>query len=165
MKSICYKNLQLRPVSKIQIKFRISRSLNMKSSCLFIIALLFFHSAHAQAKKDTVRCTGMQVVTTRSTIEGYLFNKTLSISKEELKKGFTLVSSDGNWKVDGFVYFYDFADGDIYMKQVLGNTVNPDEHDIFKKLKKGEVLDFTCINIERNGKRYLAQGFSVIIID
>jgi hypothetical protein len=127
--------------------------------------LTIFHSVIAQSKKDTVICTGLQVVTTRSTIENYPFNKVINISKESLKNGFKLISSDSNWMVDGFWYTYDCEGCDIYRRYVLGNTVNVDDHFIFKKLRKGELLDFTCINIERNRKRYITQSFSVFVTD
>jgi len=142
-----------------------------KRTLLYSLVLLSI-SGIAQNKKDTVICTGIPVVSTRSTIEGFTFTSTstssssstiLHINKQFFTKNFKLISSDPDWKVDGFWYYYDCEDCDIYGNPVTGNTVDVSKHIIFKRLKKGEFLEFTCINIERNGKRYITQNFGVII--
>lgn len=121
---------------------------------------------------DTVTCKNIQVVSTRSTIEGFPFtaispssatSTSLYITKDFFTKDFKLVSSDPEWVVEGFWYAYFCEHCDIYERFVKGNTVNVAKHPIFPQLKKGEWLEFFCINIVKKGKRFITQDFTVII--
>ena len=165
---------------------------------IFLYLLLLPLSLGAQ-KTDTVYCENIQVVTTRSTIEGFPFttsststatNSYLRISKDFFKQDFKLISSDPNWPVDGFWYTMNCRSGkddfnflssdplqvgndysvkqghisrDFVSKFVKGSIVNINKHPLFRYIEKGDLFEFSCINITRNGKRYLTQNFLIIV--
>lgn len=123
-------------------------------------------------ESDTVLCKGIPVVTNRSTIEGFSFtffspasktSSSLSIKKEFFTNNFKLISSDPDWKVDGFWFSYDCENCDIYEKCIKGNIVDVSKYPIFKSLKRGELLEFRCINIVRGVNRFITLSFAVIV--
>jgi hypothetical protein len=142
---------------------------NFYFSCmkyLLLISLLISSVAFTQIGKDTLVCKGLESANARASINsfGFSYGKALYISKDSLKKGFTITISDPSYKVIGFTLLYDCEGCDIWDKDVYGAHVTPENVSILRGLKKGETLDVECINLGREGKRYTVPGFVVMII-
>lgn len=130
---------------------------------IFTILCLSVIQVYSQEKKErpTFPCAGLDVLPIRVSV---VLNAT--VQKEFIKKNDLLAYdlrlgiSDTTFKIIGFVAVYDChsrALFDINTRAYLGNTTKVGDPFI-DGIWIGDHLGIDCINVERNGKRYLVRG-------
>lgn len=65
----------------------------------------------------------MPIANNNSTVKGLAIDKTLYISKESLKNGFTLALQDPTYKIAFFRLAFDCENCDIWVKTIYGDSV------------------------------------------
>ena len=91
------------------------------------------------------------------------FAKELYVSKDSLTNGIQLFASDSSYKIISFLLTHDSKERDIPEKIIFGNQVNQMDFPVLASLKRGEMLVFSYLKIERTGKLFTVPDFVIII--
>jgi hypothetical protein len=142
----------------------------MKRTSIIATLILLILTGHSQGKKEknTLVCNGPQKLglTVFVSIDG--INQIERMKKSDiLKSGFIVSINDPSFKIIGFKVFYDPIYNyqtlfDLGEKDISGNKVMPTQSFI-QGVKVGGLLSVSCVNVEKNGKRFYLEGLNFSI--
>jgi hypothetical protein len=134
---------------------------------IIIILLLVGESVTAQRSeqlhKDSV--SKLPFLANRATVGGYRFSTPLHISKDSLKKGFTLALQDHSFKIVSFLLAYECEFCDIDLIMISGNKVSQENFRGLRHIKAGESLTIDLIRVQGGSKLYRVPGFMIYVTD
>lgn len=130
------------------------------------MAITFSSQCFCQSDWDIVKeAKTLPVANNKVTVKGFAYDKTLYVSKDTLKNGFTIELQDSSYKVVFFRLYYECENCDIWVKTIYGNKVTVDDAPILKRLKKNEILGCTLFKLEKTGKFYTLPEFAFIVTE
>ncbi|MBP8114183.1 MAG: hypothetical protein KAY50_02440 [Chitinophagaceae bacterium] len=159
----------------------------MKKTYLFILTILINTGLKSQGKDSCVYYRNQKVIDSavksyrlkkdsicnRETsninvfVKGFPYQKIIYIEKDSLIKGFNLELSDPSYKISGFSIFFEFPGDPLGEEIIFDNKVIPENLDFLPRIKGygNGYFHFTCIAIEKNGRKYKAKEFTIILND
>ncbi len=114
--------------------------------------------------KKKIICSAQQIPV-QAYVKTYPNNGVIHIIMDSLLNGFKIELSDTTYKVVGFSIFYEFP-GDPFGEDIIfENKVTPQNLPFLPHIKGyGEgYFAFTCIAIEKNGQKYNAKDFTIML--
>jgi len=133
---------------------------------LSLLTFLNINECFSQNTWDFAKeAKSLPTINNKATVKGFAFDKTISTSKDSLKKGFTIELEDPSFKIHFFLLTYDCEDCDIWEKVIHGNTVTTENAPILKKIKKGDLLSIGFFKVEKGKKFYTLPETVIIVTD
>lgn len=133
----------------------------MKHLLLFSI-LLCGNKSHSQCENQgALNCNGLKEISTKAFV---VLN--VSLQKDFIKKSdllnfdLRLGAADSTLKIIGFVVGYDCHSRSLFdynCKAFMGNRVKANDPFV-RNVWIGDILVIDCINVEKNGTKYLIKG-------
>jgi hypothetical protein len=156
-------NRYVKLIPEIQIIQWQDRFLNMKLTILLFSLIFYGNIAQSQnyRKEEVVECGGPKILPSKVSVVINCFKQSNSIKKSDiLLYGLGITLGDASFKFIGFKLGYDCHSASLFdynLKTYLGNKVLPNDTFI-NRMRIGDELVIDCINIEKDGKRYLLGG-------
>ena len=137
----------------------------MKQICICILVSLLSFAAIGQYRSDSV-CK-RQTINVNAFVKGYPYQNKIYISKDSLLNGFSLDLSDNSYKIIGFKIFYEFPGDPFGESVIIGNKITTQNLSFIPNLKElgNGYFELFCIAIEKNGKKYNARDFVIVLAD
>ena len=107
----------------------------------------------------------LPIANNKATVKGFTFIKTLLISKDSLKNGFSVALQDPTYKIAFFRLAYVCENCDIWVKTIYGDLVTVKDAPILKEVKKGEFLSLVLFKIEKEKKYFTLPEVVIIVTD
>jgi len=138
-----------------------TRTILIKAT-LFLLIMLSSVACFCQENGQT---RSLPLINNKATVKGYAFDKELRISKDSLKKGFTVALEDASYEIVSFTLYYDCESCDIWAETIYGNAVTLVNAPILKQLKAGEVLGFNSFKVKKSDKSFTLPELTIILTD
>ena len=107
----------------------------------------------------------LPIANNKATVKGFTFDKTLLISKDSLKNGFSVALQDPTYKIAFFRLAYGCENCDIWVKTIYGDLVTVKDAPILKEVKKGEFLSLNLFKIGKEKKYFTLPEVVIIVTD
>ncbi len=142
-----------------------SRYCFMNKGFLFFLLFSTTFSSNGQTVNTPV-CSG-QPSNATVYLKGYFPAQEISIKKDSLLNGFSLVITDSSYKIVGFRLLYEFEADPFAERDVYGSTVSRELLPWLPKMKgfSQGYFQVVCVAVEKNKIRYTASGFTILLVD
>ena len=135
--------------------------IQMKALLLFVLVFISF-TAWGQQCEGLQHLNAAPVVVVKGLVQKNLLRKS-SLDSNDL----FIVVRDTSYRVVGFIASSECPTGsvvDIMVKRYTGNKIN--KNDLFvRSIRQGNHLYLECINVEKDGKRFLIKSVSFEMVD
>jgi hypothetical protein len=100
-------------------------------------------------------------------IQGFPVQQKIFVKKDSILTGFKMNLSDTSYKILGFKIFYEFPYDPFGSEVIMEDKVTPDNLKFLPHIKGyGEgYFEINCVLIEKDGKKYNANGFFMMLED
>jgi len=98
---------------------------------------------------------------TRITIPGNKYFERLSVSKDSVSNGFTLITRTSGARVKSFIIAYSCDACDLFTKLIYGNKVTNQNFPFLRSMGKNKEIGFDGIIVEYEQKLYKAPPFLI----
>jgi hypothetical protein len=135
----------------------------------FIFSFLSFLLWLNSNSQKTIKCEGFQKINNTALIKINGLTHKNEIQKDDLiRYDLEVELNDSSYKIIGFIASYDCHSRsllfDVSVRTYLGNRIKGNDNFI-KHIWVGDQLCIECINVERNGKRFITPGICLKITD
>jgi hypothetical protein len=133
---------------------------------ILILTSIVWSDCLCQDDWDIIKeAKNLPIANNKATVKGFTFDKTLLISKDSLKNGFSVALQDPTYKIAFFRLTYVCENCDIWVKTIYGDLVTVKDAPILKEVKKGEFLSLNLFKIGKEKKYFTLPEVVIIVTD
>ena len=133
---------------------------------ILILTSIIWNDCLGQSDWDIIKeANTLPIANNKATVKGFTFDKTLLISKDSLKNGFSVALQDPTYKIAFFRLAYVCENCDIWVKTIYGDLVTVKDAPILKEVKKGEFLSLNLFKIGKEKKYFTLPEVVIIVTD